>query len=152
MRGYIKRNDIPKEIRKTIGDSNDKIINALVLDLIENSYDKNYLAFSKDIFKALNELRRFNYEKIYHNPKIKTQKDKIENMFKQLFYRYYQDLKNENIDAPIYHYFLNDMGDIYCGNTDKKRMVIDFIAGMTDDFFNNQYIKSFVPQSYGYSL
>jgi len=148
----IKRKDIPEEIRKTIGDSNDKIINALVLDLIENSYDKDYLAFSEDIFKALNELRKFNYEKIYHNPKIKTQSHKIENMFKQLFEKYYQDLENGNSDSPIYHYFLKEMNGNYQNNTDKKRMVIDFIAGMTDDFFNTQYKESFVPQSYGYSL
>ena len=148
----IKRKDIPEEIRKTIGDSNDKIINALVLDLIENSYDKDYLAFSEDIFKALNELRKFNYEKIYHNPKIKTQSHKIENVFKQLFEKYYQDLENGNSDSPIYQYFLKEMNDNYQNNTDKKRIVIDFIAGMTDDFFNTQYKESFVPQSYGYSL
>ena len=148
----IKRKDIPEEIKKTIGDSNDKIINTLVLNLIENSYDKDYLAFSEDIFKALNELRKFNYEKIYHNPKIKTQSHKIENMFKQLFEKYYQDLENGNSDSPIYHYFLKEMNGNYQKNTDKKRMVIDFIAVMTDDFFNTQYKESFVPQSYGYSI
>lgn len=148
----IKRKDIPKGISRTIGDSNDKIINTLVLDLIENSYDKDYLAFSEGIFKALNELRKFNYEKIYRNPKIKTQSHKIENMFNQLFEKYYQDLENGNSDSPIYQYFLKEINGNYQNNTDKKRIVIDFIAGMTDDFFNTQYKKSFVPQSYGYSL
>ena len=73
-------------------------------------------------------------------------------MFKQLFEKYYQDLENGNSDSPIYQYFLKEMNDNYQNNTDKKRIVIDFIAGMTDDFFNTQYKESFVPQSYGYSL
>jgi len=95
---------------------------------------------------------KFNYENIYSNRKIKTQTHKIENMFKQLFEEYYQHLKNEDKNSPIYQYFLNDMDDRYFENTDEKRMVIDFIAGMTDDFFNNQYKELFLPQSYGYSL
>lgn len=148
----IKRKDIPKAIRQTIGASNDKIINTLVLDLIKNSYDKNYLAFSEDIFKTLQDIMGFNYENIYSNPRIKIQTPKIENMFKQLFEKYYQDLEKGDTDSPLYRYFLKDMNGNYRKNTDKKRMVIDFIAGMTDKFFNRQYNELFVPQSYGYFL
>ena len=148
----IKRKDIPQEIKRTIGASNDKIINTLALDLIKNSYDKDYLVFSEDIFKALKDIREFNYKNIYNNPQIKTQTHKVENMFKQLFEKYFQDLEKENTDSPIYHYFLKDVNDNYRKNTVKKRMVIDFITGMTDDFFNNQYKELFVPQSYGYFL
>lgn len=77
----IKTNDIPIEIRRTLGASNDKIINNLVMDLIKKSYGKDYLTFSKDIFKALEDLQKFNLENIYFDPRIKTQTPKIENMF-----------------------------------------------------------------------
>lgn len=148
----IKRKDIPQGIRQTIGASNDKIINTLALDLIKNSHDKDYLVFSEDIFKALKDLMNFNDKNIYHNPRIKTQSHKIENMFKQLFKKYYQHLENGDTGSPRYRYFWKDMNDNYHRNTDQRRMIIDFIAGMTDDFFNNQYNELFVPQSYGYSL
>ncbi len=147
----IRRNDIPREVRRTLGSSNDKIINILVLDLIRNSYDKDYLAFSDDVFKALNDLLKFNIEFIYKNPATNTQVQKIENMYEQLFGRYCQDLENNSQDSHIYD-FIHDMDDIYLQNTDDKRMVIDYIAGMTDDFFYNQYQELFVPQSYGYQL
>ena len=147
----IRRNDIPREIRRTLGSSNDKIINILVLDLIRNSYDKDYLDFSDDVFKALNDLLKFNMEFIYKNPATNTQVQKIENMYEQLFGRYCQDLENNSQDSRIYD-FIHDMDDIYLQNTDDKRMVIDYIAGMTDDFFYNQYQELFVPQSYGYQL
>ena len=150
--GVIERKDIPEKITRILGSSNDEIINKLASDLIKNSYDKKYLAFSEDIFTALKDLMKFNYENIYSNRKIKTQTHKIENMFKQLFEEYYQHLKNEDKNSPIYQYFLNNMDDRYFENTDEKRIVIDFIAGMTDDFFNNQYKELFLPQSYGYSL
>lgn len=148
----IKRKDIPQEIRRFLGSSNDKIINTLALDLIKNSYNKDYLDFSKDIFKALKDLMEFNYKNIYSNSRIKTQTHKIKNMFKQLFEKYYQDLENRNTNSPLYRYFLKDMNDNCHKNTDKKRMIIDFIAGMTNNFFNNQYKELFVPQSYGHLL
>lgn len=148
----IKRNEIPKEIRKILGDSNDKIINNLVLDLIKNSYGKAFLKFNKAIFKALEDLKTFNYEKIYFNPRIKTQTHKINNMFTNLFYKYYEYLKKENTGSDLFRYFLNDMNNDYRKNTHKARIVVDFMAGMTDDFFSNQYKKLFVPQSLGLDL
>jgi dGTPase len=148
----IRRKDIPKEIGRVLGTTNDKIINKLVLDLIINSYDKDHLKFSKDIFKALKDLMEFNSEKIYFDPRIKTQTHKIENMFEQLFMKYYQDIEKNNISSALYRYFLKDMNENYLNRTNKKRIIIDFLAGMTDDFFNNQYNELFVPQSYGYSI
>lgn len=147
----IRRNDIPREVRRILGSSNDKIINILVLDLLRNSYDKDYLAFSEDVFKALDDLLKFNIEFIYQNPAINTQVQKIESMYEQLFWRYCRDLENNSQDSPIYG-FIHDMDDVYLQNTDDKRMVVDYIAGMTDDFFFNQYQELFVPQSYGYQL
>ncbi len=148
----IKNKDIPLEIKQVLGGSNDRIINTLALDLIKNSYNKDYLAFSKSIFQALKSLMKFNYENIYLNPRVKTESHKIENMFKQLFKKYYQYLEDKFQESPIYQYFLNTMNDDYCEDNGNKRIVIDFIAGMTDDFFNNQYKELFVPKSYGYSL
>ncbi|MFB0559800.1 MAG: deoxyguanosinetriphosphate triphosphohydrolase family protein [Candidatus Lokiarchaeia archaeon] len=148
----IKRKDIPPAVKRVLGATNDKIINNLALDLIKNSYGKNYLSFSKEIFKALNDLMEFNRNNIYFNPIIKTQSHKVKNMFEQLFEKYCQDLDKEIKSSSIYRYFLDDMDGDYRKNTDKERIVIDYIAGMTDDFFNNEYEKLFVPQSYGYSV
>lgn len=148
----LKRSDIPKEIRRVLGQKNDKIINTLVLDLVKNSYGKDYLLFSKDIFKALNDLKKFNYERIYYNPEIKKETHKIENMFRQLYLKYYQTLENKDKSSDLYQYFLKDMNEDYLEHTPRARIIVDFISGMTDDFFNNQFDKLFVPQSFGYSL
>lgn len=148
----IKRKDMPAELGRILGNKNDKIINTLVLDLINNSSGKDYLVFSKDIFKALKDFMEFNYEYIYFNPKIKTQTRKIKNMFRQLFEVYFQDLKSKNESSAFYRYFLKNMKGNYHKGTHDKRKAIDFIAGMTDDFFNNQFKERFVPQSYGMEL
>jgi len=147
----IKRTDIPREIRRVLGFPNDKIINNLVLDLLKNSYGKSYLSFSDDVFRALNELLGFNIEFIYKNASINTELPKIKNMFTQLFERYCQDLAANYQDSDIYD-FIHEKDDVYLQNTNDRRMVCDYVAGMTDVFFNNRYQNLFVPQSYGYSL
>lgn len=145
----IERTDIPLEIRKRLGDSNDKIINSLVLDLVKNSYGKGYLMLSENIFNALSELKEFNNTSIYINPIIKTETPKIRVMFKQLFEKYLEEMESDK-KSSIHEHFLSLMNKDFLKKTNDKRKVIDFIAGMTDDFFNNQYKELFVPQSYGY--
>jgi len=147
----IKRGDIPTQIRRTLGSTNDKIINTLVSDLVKNSYDRDCLAFSKDVFRAGKDLLDFNIEFIYNNPSTNTEVHKIEHMYEQLFQRYCRDLADNRRDSPIYD-FIHDMDETYLQNTDNRRIAIDYMAGMTDDFFYNQYQQLFVPQSYGYSL
>jgi dGTPase len=44
------------------------------------------------------------------------------------------------------------MNDKYKTKTDPKRMIIDFISGMTDDFFNDEFTRIFVPKYQGYNV
>lgn len=148
----IERRQIPQAIAQRLGKTNDKIINTLVLDLVRNSHGKDHLAFSDDVFRALKDLKTFNEENIYFNPRIRTQECKIENMFRQLFSKYCDALQNRDTTCSIYRDFLNDMSQKYQRHTDFKRVVVDFIAGMTDDYFNDQFSELFVPQSYGHSF
>ncbi len=147
----IKRKELPEEVIGILGDSNDKIINTLVLDLIENSYMKNYLCFSNKIYQALLKLKEFNYAHIYLNPKIKTQNEKIEKMFELLFEKYLKDLQKKKEGSPIFLQFINHLGPVY-QNTPPERMIVDFLSGMTDDYFNQQFQLAFFPASYGVEI
>lgn len=148
----IKRTDIPVEVVRVLGNNNRDIINNLVKDLIENSYNKPYIMFSKDIYKALKLLMDFNYKNIYRNPKKMTENFKIENMFRTLFEIYLKHLEEENKESSIYRWFLNDMDGSYIHNTSKPQIVLDYIAGMTDDFFNNEFKNYAFPKNYGYYI
>lgn len=147
----IKRDDVPEKFKSVLGATNDAIINTLVTDLIAHSYQKPYLEFSATIFDALNELKSFNYQKIYSNERIKTEGKKIENMYRQLFDHYCKDIETRLPGSKLWTY-LDGMGEHYHTSTPSLRKIIDFIAGMTDDFFNNEYATLFVPQSFGYAL
>lgn len=139
----IKENDIPKSIINTLGNTNSDIVNTIIMDIINNSIDKNYIKLSPNIFKALNELLKFNYDNIYLKANTKEDLKKYELMFNSLFKLYYNQINENEVNEDIFEVFLNDMCDEYLNNTSTARKVIDFIAGMTDDFFISQYNKYF---------
>lgn len=139
--GVIKESDIPTKITDTLGKTNREIINTIVNDVINNSINKPYIMMSDNIFNALIELKKFNYENIYAKANTKEELDNFEKMYNELFENYLYELKNNKEDSNIYNVFLKDMSDEYINNTSDERKVIDFIAGMTDDYFLNCYEK-----------
>ena len=140
--GIIKEDDIPKDIRDTLGTKNTEIINTIVMDIIKNSNNKPYIKMSDEVFNALVRLKKFNYEHIYAKANTKEEIRQFENMFACLFEKYLKDIKENNQNSEIYTVFLNDMNSIYNKTTASERKVIDFIAGMTDDYFIKCYQKT----------
>ncbi len=137
----IKRSDLPKKCVKRLGDTNGEIVYHLVTDIIRNSFQKNYLAFSPEVSAALKHLKAFNYEHIYMNPKIKIHSSLIKKRFRMLFEKYLNDIKKENYDSVIFSTFLKDMSENYFKNHVEAEIVRDFIAGMTDQYFLRQSLN-----------
>nr|WP_321412321.1 HD domain-containing protein [uncultured Carboxylicivirga sp.] len=150
--GLITRQDIPKSVSDLIGDNNSDIINNFSLDIINNSFDKDYIQLSDEKFEAIKEFYDFSKTNIYQNPLKSTQDDKIRNMFDVLFEEYLNDLESGKNKTSITKNYLPRMNDYYKENYSKPRIVCDYIAGMTDDFFNNEFKNLLIPQSFGYSL
>lgn len=135
----IKKEDIPSSITDVLGSDNKTIVNTILLDVINNSLNKDYIRMSDNIFKALVELKKFNYENIYNKANSKEQVEIYRNMFSYLFEFYLKNINDLSNDINVI--FLNDMSDEYLKNTSDTRKVIDYIAGMTDEFFMKQYDK-----------
>lgn len=139
----IQRTDIPAHCRETLGKTNGTIVYTLVTDLIENSYGKNHISFSKDISSALAELKQFNYQEIYLNPFIKKGLDKIAKCYNALFEHYLEQMFKKDLSSVIYKDFF-DKNTNSCGSTGNSpaninaEKVRDFIAGMTDNYFLSQ--------------
>lgn len=131
--GLITRSDIPKNISSVLGTTNKEIVNTIILDIIENSLDKPYIKMSDKVFKAILDLKKFNYENIYNRANSKEELDFYEKGIESLFEKYVSDIINKK-DSDIYEYFLNYKSDIYLNNTSIERIVIDYIAGMTDNY------------------
>ena len=148
----ITKKDLPEKVKNVLGNTNDRIINNLVIDLINNSYEKDYLAFSAEVYDAFKALKKFNEENIYNHPLKKAQDNKIENMFNWLFEKYLKELKTADKDSFIFNWAKKKVGEQYINNNHLERIVVDYISGMTDDFINKEFVNTFVPKTFGYNF
>lgn len=145
--GVITREDIPKEITKILGDTNSNIVDALIKDVIINSYDKPYLMFSEEVFEKLIKLKDWNYKTIYESDMANKNYEKIDKLFKPLYNKYleklqngeYKTLEGEDFSEKNLYEFIRKMNENEDFNI--KRAVIDYIAGQTDKFFLNECKK-----------
>ncbi len=149
--GTIKREDVPQSITKVLGNTNAQIVNNLIMDVIENSIDKPYLKYSDDVFEAMIELKKWNYENIYNSKEARKNLDVLEKAFYDLFYFYLDRVDNrkyididDNMTASdkVLFEFINNKTDEYKEKTDIRRIIIDYISGQTDKFFLKECRKN----------
>lgn len=132
--GLIKRNDIPDSIKEVLGVTNKEIVNTIIMDIISNSYDQNYIKISEKVYNAISDLKEFNYKNIYYMANSGDKIKKIEEGMNFLFEKYLNDIKCGNRNSDIYKVFIINMSNEYLENTSDERVVLDYIAGMTDEY------------------
>ncbi len=130
--------DIPIEIRKTLGYDTKTRLDHIIHDIITTSYNQNDVRMSDETAGAFEELRKFMFENLYKNPVAKSEEVKAKAMIEQL-YHYYMD----NIEILPAKYLR-----MYAEGEDKGRVVCDYIAGMTDQFAINRFNEYFLPKAW----
>ncbi len=140
-----------------IGSKNAEMINNLVVDIVNNSYGKDCIQMSKEVFEDLKTAKRENYEKIYRNPMANTAYDEvIKPMFKEMYYRLLKEATDKNEDSIIYKHHINYIregmryySDCFdYGEEEPNQIVADFMASMTDDYFVELYKELFPDSGY----
>lgn len=138
-----------------IGRHNATIIHNLIVNIIENSYGKDYIRLDDAHYAALKQSKSDNFEIIYKNSKIADIYDeKIMPMFDEIYHRLLSDLKNGKKSSPIFcHHidFVNHANRFreykYAENSSYEDIVVDFIASMTDDYFVDLYEYLFMKKA-----
>lgn len=137
-----------------IGTENAAIINNLTVDIIENSYGKDYILLSENAFCELKTAKKENYSYIYKNPQtVKVFDETIRPMFFELYDELLSQLERADKNSVIYKHHIDFVKKQtqYYGATDyedenKHLIVSDFIASMTDDYFVELH-KELFPKS-----
>ncbi|MBO5414687.1 MAG: HD domain-containing protein [Bacilli bacterium] len=139
--GLFNRNDLPKQITEVLGDNNKDIVNTIILDIVNESMNKPYIKMSEEVFKALFELKKFNYKNIYSKSMTDEEYEYYRVGMKTIYKNYLDAIENDNKENIIFDIFLNYQSKEYLENTNSKRKVIDFISGMTDELFLSQVVE-----------
>lgn len=140
--------DSPNYQNGSIGATNAEIINNMTVNIIENSYGKDYLKMDDDYFEAFKNGKRENYQKIYGNEKLEqVYREQINPMFEEIYERLLSDIKNSDRTSVIYTHHIDYLRGItrYYADagkyeeSDPNDIVVDYLASMTDDYFIDLY-------------
>lgn len=133
-------NLIPNDIKENLGITNHDIMNNIILDIIKESYGKNYIQMSKKVYNCVVKLKDFNYEYIYSKANDERALKLYDKIFNELFKIYLKAIENKDFANDIYVDFLNEMNDEY-KKEKNEQIVIDYLSGMTDNYILRQYEK-----------
>ncbi len=139
-----------------LGKDNGRIINNMTVDIVNNSYGKNTIAMSQDIFDDLKRAKRQNYERIYEREgMLEDASNVVDHMFERLYERLLQDLASGDESSPIFAHHVQPLADTshtispeaYLSQ-DPNRIVVDYIASMTDGYFTSIYEMLFPDETF----
>lgn len=133
----IDRQAIPKTC---LGDSNRSILTHVAQDIISCSYEQDSIRLSEETYQALRLLRKFNFENIYKDPRLKVESKKIEASYRYLFENLLQDHLKNGKNSFLWTHYLHNKPE-----TEPLQAVIDYISGMTDSYFIRTVQKILVP-------
>lgn len=126
---------LPKSCIDLLGDTTNKRITTMVLDMVNNSREKDTISLSSACREAMNELRHWMFEHVYIGSPAKA-----------------EEYKARKIITELYHFYCNNFELIEDTGKEKdalpERIVTDYIAGMTDRFAVQSYVEKFIPSSW----
>ena len=129
-------------VNEEIGSLNSEIINNLIVNIIENSYDKPYIKLDEKHFEALRKSKMDNYALIYNNetPRVQLYAT-IRPMMEQIYEQLLDDFIHGKTYSPIFKHHIEYVKAastrpiVAYEKTEPNQMVVDYIASMTDDYF-----------------
>jgi dGTPase len=136
--GIVTLEDIPADICNVLGRHHSARVGRIVGDLILHSVDSPVLDISDEVAEATDALKDFLYDHVYLSEPLMTEAAKVKGMIRQLFDLYMTS------DAAL-HECVKLVPTDKCA---RARLVCDYIAGMTDRFARDQYLRHFLPSGY----
>ncbi len=139
--GLLSFEELPRDLRTTLGNNNSEIVNTLVKDIVANSQDSDSISMSDEIGEALQSLIIINVERIYKAPRVKRYENQVRNVLEGLF-EYYLECSEQDgpnskeMPSVAFWEYKNRHPEKDAGSL---RIVTDYIAGMTDPYANRMF-------------
>lgn len=132
----MNENDIPLELRLSLGMTKSERINNMVINVINNS-TPDKIQMDEQTFQRFWDLHDFMFVAVYKNPVCKSEEVKAISMIERLFEYYYKNPQS----MPGFFQRIADEEGI-------ERAVCDYIAGMSDTYSVKTFNQLFIPMSW----
>ena len=127
--GIITEDNLPASAMAVLGHSHRERVNAMVCDIIERSWAVRSagkiatpaITMSPPVLEATDTLRQFLFERVYNRQSAQKEADRAREIVRRLYYYF-----NKHADKLPPEYALY--------SDEAERRVVDYIAGMTDQY------------------
>lgn len=139
---------IPGREKEDFSEVNRRVLDVLIRDIVAMSYDADCISFSAEASASVAAFKEFNMRHIYENPRLLANKEKIRFMFRYLFDRTLEDIEGEREASPVYEDLIDApwTSPRYIAAARPAELARDFIAGMTDRYFEQVFRQSILPE------
>ncbi len=138
--GIISEGELPGQAIDFLGTKSAQRIDTMVKDVLKKSCKTGSIQLSQKGRKTINELRKFLFEKVYVGSKAKAEESKAKYVIHAVFYHFLEFPER----LPAAHYQRSKQESL-------KRVVIDYVAGMTDRYIMDLFQELFLPKPWKYS-
>ena len=154
LAGFLPESEVPRELLQALGHSNGRIINTLVLDLIDNASREGKIGFSDRMNALYQALVEFNVYHIYVNERKQEYENSCIRILRTLFERLMEtDAAIDRGQTAFPHGFEESyarqremLAPLYeRENAPAVRRVVDYLAGMTDNYAIRCYTRMTIP-------
>lgn len=130
--------DVPKEIGEVLGYRTKDRLDRMIHDIVTTSLGKDDIKMSDTCYDALMKMRDFMFDRVYTNPKAKSEEAKAEQLILTLFEHFITNRES----MPEEYVDLLKKGEY------PERVVADYISSMTDRYAITLYNDIYVPKAW----
>jgi dGTPase len=143
--GMLRESDLPVDLRRVVGDSSSRRIDAMVRDLVSETVarDDGHLHLSPLMADTISRLRMFLYDNVYRNYRVHGEFVKAQKIIRELYTFF---LEHEFPGGSPSFCETGEFAKRASGPEPPHRQVCDFIAGMTDRYALDLYTHIFMPK------
>lgn len=125
------------------GAYNSWALEVFISDIVANSLGRDHLAMSEEGFAELKRAKQENYDRIYSSTEIHGARwHSVADLFDLVYATARDDLAAGRTEAPVFVHHVAPVNDdlahygrSYRWEDDLDQTVVDYVAGMTDDYF-----------------
>lgn len=134
----ISLDEIPLLFDEWLREKPSRILDRLVANLIEHSYNTGCIALSDDTVDFMDNLKDFLLDTVYNHPKVREMEPQVKTLIYSLFERF--ETNPDLYDKYVKLEFSNE--------EKRQRNICDYIAGMTDQYAIMIFQRLFVPRTW----
>jgi len=131
--GVLAADDVPVEVRLSLGETTSQRITTMVTDVIANCLDQPVVALSPSINDLQHLLRDFLFERVYLRPESNAERDRAIHCLRSITVFYLEN--PERLPAE------------FRGDAPLIERVCDYVSGMTDGYALAEFARLFLPSN-----